>query len=87
MSATRDEVGDAIRAGEAEFGVLPISEILPLRGIELAGAFPPEVQTYIVMVAGTSAKTAQGSAVRELIEFLTAPAALPIIKAKGMEQM
>ena len=87
LTATRDEVGDAIRAGEAEFGVLPISEILPLRGIELAGAFPPEVQTYIVMVAGTSAKTAQGSAVRELIEFLTAPAALPIIKAKGMEQM
>jgi hypothetical protein len=39
------------------------------------------------MVAGTSAKTAQGSAVRDLIDFLTAPAALPIIKAKGMEQM
>jgi molybdate transport system substrate-binding protein len=86
LTATRDEVGDAIRAGEAEVGVLPISEILPLRGVELAGAFPPDMQSYIVMVAGVSAKTAHSSAVRELIAFLTSPAALPIIKAKGMDR-
>jgi hypothetical protein len=49
--------------------VLPISEILPLAGGELAGAFPPDMQTYIVMVAGVSAKTAQAGAVRELIDF------------------
>jgi molybdate transport system substrate-binding protein len=87
LTATRDEVGDAVRNGDAEFGVLPISEILPLSGVELAGAFPPALQTYIVMVAGASAKTAHSSAVRELIRFLTAPDALPIIKAKGMERM
>ena len=86
LTATRDEVGDALRNGNAEVGVLPISEILPLAGVELAGAFPPDMQTYIVMVAGVSAKTAQASAVRELIAFLTAPAALPVITARGMER-
>jgi len=87
LTATRDEVGDALRKGNAELGVLPISEILPLPGVELGGAFPPDLQTYIVMVAGVSAKTAQAGAVRELIDFLTAPAALPVITARGMERM
>jgi len=87
LTATRDEVGDALRNGSAELGVLPISEILPLAGVELAGAFPTDLQTYIVMVAGVSAKTAQADAVRELIAFLTAPAALPVITARGMERM
>ena len=87
LMATRDEVGDAVRNGKAQFGVLPISEILPLAGTELAGAFPPDLQAYIVMVAGASATTANSSAVRELMQFLTAPDALPIITAKGMERM
>lgn len=87
LTTTRDEVGDALRNGNAELGVLPISEILPLAGVELAGAFPADMQTYIVMVAGVSAKTPQAGAVRELIEFLTAPAALPVITARGMERM
>jgi molybdate transport system substrate-binding protein len=87
LTATRDEVGDALRSGEAEVGVLPISEILPMRGVELAAPFPPDLQTYIVMVAGVSAKSGQASAVRELIDFLTAPTALPTITAKGMERM
>ena len=86
LKATRDEVGDAVRSGQAELGVLPISEILPLPGVELGAAFPGELQTYIVMVAGVSAKTAHASDVRALIDFVTADAALPTIKAKGMER-
>ena len=48
--------------------MLPVSEILPLRGVELAGAFPLDVQTYIVMVAGASTKTAESPGVQELIK-------------------
>ena len=87
LAMTRDEVGDTLRSGNAELGVLPISEILALPGVELAGAFPPDIQTYIVMVAGVSAKTRQTGAVRELIDFLTAPAAAPVITARGMERI
>ncbi len=85
LTATRDEVGEAVARGDAELGVLPVSEILPLRGVDLAGAFPLDVQTYIVMVAGASTKTAESPGVQELIKFLTAPAAAPVLKAKGME--
>jgi molybdate transport system substrate-binding protein len=87
LLATRDEVGDAVRNGKAQFGVLPISEILPLAGTELAGAFPQDLQAYIVMEAGASATTTNSSAVRELVQFLTASDALPIITAKGMERV
>jgi len=86
LKATRDEVGEAVRSGQVELGVLPISEILPLPGVELGAAFPGDLQTYIVMVAGASAKSAHAGAVHELIGFLTADAALPTITAKGMER-
>jgi molybdate transport system substrate-binding protein len=86
LTATAEEVGQAVVGGQAEFGVLPLSEVLPIRGAEVLGTFPAELQSYIVMVAGVSAGARQGSAARDLIAFLTAPAAVPVIKAKGMER-
>src|SRR5262245_12417810 len=85
LTATGEGVSLAVIHGEAEFGVLPLSEILPVRGVELLGTFPNDVQSYIVMVAGANASATQSRAARDLIAFLTAPAALPVIKAKGME--
>src|SRR5262249_21305327 len=80
-----EEVGEAVASGAAEFGALPVSEILPIHGARLGGTFPADVQTYIVMVAGVSASTKQSSAARDLIKSLIAPAAFSEIKAKGME--
>ena len=85
-AATAAQVGEAVTHGEAELGVLPVSEILPVRGAELLAAFPADVQGYIVMTAGVNAGAAQRGAARDLIKFLMAPAALPVIKAKGMER-
>jgi len=84
LTATGEEVGQAVVRGESEFGILPVSEILPVRGAELLGTFPADAQSYIVMVAGT--RTNANSGARDLITFITAPAALPVIKAKGMER-
>lgn len=86
LTASGEAVGEAVAHGEAEFGVLPVSEILPVPGVEVLGTFPAAVQSYIVMVAGVSARATQRDAARDLITFLTAPAALPVIKAKGMER-
>jgi molybdate transport system substrate-binding protein len=85
LVTSADEVGAAVASGAAEVGALPVSEILPIRGVQLGGTFPAQIQTRIVMVAGVSASSKQGSAARDLITSLTAPAALPVIKAKGME--
>lgn len=87
LASTRDEVGEVIARGDAQLGVLPVSEILPMKGIQLGGAFPADVQTYIVMVAGASAKSADSKGVDELIRFLTAADATPVLTARGMERV
>jgi molybdate transport system substrate-binding protein len=83
---TAAQVGEAVASGTVELGVAPVSEILPVKGVELVGAFPADVQSYVVMVAGVSASAKEKDAAGNLIAFLTAPANLSVIKAKGMER-
>ena len=85
LTTTGDAVNEAVTHGTVELGVLPLSEILPVAGMEVGGMFPADVQSYIVMVAGVGTNAKQSSAARDLVKFLTAPAAMPAIKAKGME--
>jgi molybdate transport system substrate-binding protein len=79
-------VGEAIVSGEAEIGILPLSEVLALRGVEVLGSFPMDVQGYAVMVGGVSAAAKAGGAANDLLKFVTAPEALPVITKKGMER-
>jgi molybdate transport system substrate-binding protein len=79
------EVGAAVAQGEAELGVLPISEIMPVKGVEVLGPLPAELQSYVVMAAGVAASAKDGAAARDLVKFLKAPDHVPVIKAKGME--
>ena len=84
--ASGEDVGASVASGDAELGVLPVSEILPIRGVEVVGAFPAEVRGYVTMVAGVSARASQRAAALALITFLTDPAVLPVITTRGMER-
>jgi molybdate transport system substrate-binding protein len=79
------QVGDAVANGDVEIGLTQISEILSYSGVDLAGPLPADIQTYTTFSAGVSAASKNVDAAAALIKFLTAPAALPVIKAKGME--
>ncbi len=85
-AATGDEVNANIVNGAADLAVLPVSEILPVRGAALGGAFPPEIQSYIVMAAGISTRSPRAAAAREFVAFLTAEKNTPVVRAKGMER-
>jgi len=80
-SATAQNVAD----GKAELGFILISEILPIKDIELAGPLPAELQRYVVFTAGIGATSKDTAAARAFIDFLKAPAAVPVLKANGME--
>jgi molybdate transport system substrate-binding protein len=56
-------------------------------GVDLVGPIPAELQNWINFAGavGTGAKEAEAAAA--LIKFLTAPAAVAVIKAKGMEPL
>jgi molybdate transport system substrate-binding protein len=84
--ASGEDVNANITSGAADLAVLPVSEILPVKGAELGGVFPAEVQTYVVMTAGVSAKS-QGNAANEFVTFLMSPANDAVVKAKGMERL
>ncbi len=82
-------VAELVANGEAEVGMQQIVAILPVKGAELVGPLPSELQNVIVYAAGTAAAaqhTAQESvSARALITFMTAPEVVRIIRAKGME--
>ena len=79
------EVASHIADGEAEIGIHQISEILPVKGVVLVGPLPAEIQNFTVYAAGVAVAAKDGAAARDFVRFLSGPAALPIIKAKGME--
>lgn len=74
----------AVPSGKAEMIVGTISDIVA-GGTVLVGPLPSEVQFYNRFAAGVGTNAREAVAAKALIKFLTAPAAIPVIKAKGME--
>src|SRR5262249_49687788 len=77
--------GELAARGEVELAVQQISELMQVKGIDIVGPLPPEVQKSTVFSAGIfkSAKNPSGAAA--LIAWLSTPETAVIIKAKGME--
>jgi molybdate transport system substrate-binding protein len=75
---------NAVANGEAELGITQISEILPYAGAELVGPLPPDLQLYTVYPAAVAADTKEAASANALIKFLTTPAAIAVLKAKGL---
>ena len=86
LRPTASEVGQAVSTGAVELGIAPVSEILPVRGVDLVGPFPKEIQSYVELTAALSASPKEKDAAGKLIAFLIAPGNLPIYKMKGMER-
>lgn len=79
-------VADLIKSGEAELGIHQISEIIPVKEVELVGPLPAEIQNYTTYAAGISSGSKEPEAARALIEALAGPAAAGVLKEKGMER-
>jgi len=86
LRPTASQVGEVVADGTVEIGVAPVSEILPVKGVDLVGPFPSELQSYVVMTAGISSKAKEKAAAKALVDFLMSPANSGVIKAKGMER-
>lgn len=80
-----DIVCELVAKGEIELGIVVITQILTTPGVDLVGPLPTEIQSYITFSAGVSANAKNPEAAKQLIQFLTSPTAIPVIKAQGME--
>ena len=80
-----DPVGGVVAKGEAEIGFQQISELRPVKGIDIVGVLPPGAQTVTVFAAGIPTTSKQPDAAKALIEWLASAAAYPAIKKSGLE--
>jgi molybdate transport system substrate-binding protein len=78
-------IGELVAAGKAEMAIQQIPELLAVPGIELVGPLPAEIQLVTVTSAGIFAGTQQAQAAQSLIDFLSAPAAMRVMQARGRE--
>ncbi len=82
---TSAPVAELVAAGEAEIGMQQIVAILPVKGAELAGPLPSELQNVIIYAAGLAAGAPDTVAARDFIDFMRTEEARRLIRAKGME--
>lgn len=80
-----DPVGGVVAAGEVEIGFQQISELLPVKGIDIVGPLPPGAQRVTVFAAGIPTASKHPEAAKALIEWLASPAAWPVIEKSGLE--
>jgi molybdate transport system substrate-binding protein len=74
-----------VAAGEADIGLLPVSEIVHAGGVELAGVIAEEIQLHQIFAAAIVAGSKQIEAAKQLIAFLTSESAAQTIRRGGME--
>src|SRR5262249_39688045 len=74
-----------VATGEADLGVLPVSEVLHAAAVELAGVLPAEIQFIQTFSAAVVADSTEAQAGKRLIEFLSSARAAEAIKAAGLE--
>ena len=77
------QVVAAVANGEAELGIFLV-HVLAAPGLDVVGTFPPDLQENVVFTAALSAETREASAAGALLDYLKSPAAVAIIKSKGM---
>lgn len=76
-----------VAAGEADIGLLPVSEIVHAEGVELAGVIAEEIQLNQIFAAAIIAGSKDLEAAKRLIAFLTSDVAAQTIRRGGMEPL
>lgn len=82
---TSRPVAELVASGEAEVGMQQIVAILPVKGADLVGPLPAELQNAIVYAAGIAAAGQNPDAAAAFIGFMATPEAVRMIRAKGLE--
>ena len=78
---------EMVANGEADIGLLPVSEILHAHGVVHAGVIHKDIQLIQIFSAAAVAGSKQPDAARRLIGFLTSDRAAPAITKAGMEPL
>jgi molybdate transport system substrate-binding protein len=75
----------AVAKGEAELGIVLVSDIVGTPGVDLVAPLPQSLQNYVTQTAALGASAKQPAAGAALIKYFASPAASAVFKAKGFE--
>lgn len=76
-----------VAAGDADVGVLPVSEIVQAAGVDLAGPIAAKIQFVQMFSVAIVAGSAAIEGAKRLIEFLASARACEAIRNSGMEPL
>jgi molybdate transport system substrate-binding protein len=82
---TSGPVAELVAGGEADIGIQQIVAILPIKGAELVGPLPGELQNVIVYSAGLASHARNIALARAFIAFMATPEAEQLIRGVGLE--
>ncbi len=80
-----DPVGGVVATGEFEIGFQQISELRPVKGIDIVGELPPGAQRGTVFAAGIPQTSKNPIAAKAFIDWLASPSAYAAIRKSGLE--
>lgn len=78
-------VAEIVVAGKADLAVQQIPELLVVKGVDLVGPLPKDVQQTTVSSGGVFANSKVAKEARALLDFLTTPDAKKVLRANGHE--
>ncbi len=76
---------EVVASGEADMVVVVASRISGVRGVQLVGRIPEELQTWIGFTAGVGSAAREPRAAQAMLRFFTTPAAAEVLRATGVE--
>lgn len=78
-------IGTLVAGGEVELGFQQLSELMNVRGIEIIGMLPTEIQAITVFSAAVCTASKRPAAARALLSYLSSPEAGAAKRRHGME--
>jgi molybdate transport system substrate-binding protein len=76
---------EVVATGEADLVVVVASRISGVRGVQLVGGIPPELQTWIGFTAGVSSNARDPQTARAMLRFFTSTDAAATLQANGVQ--
>ena len=76
-----------VASGEVDIGLLPVSEIVHAKDVDLAGVIAEEIQLHQIFAAAVVSGSKEAEAAKQLIAYLSSARAAATIKRGGMEPL
>jgi molybdate transport system substrate-binding protein len=76
---------ERVASGEVELAIQNVSEIVPVKGVTLAGPLPPPLQIYTRYSAAVAVRSVHPKEAMDFIRFLIRAESAPRWKAAGIE--